>query len=334
MKRFEILAPKTVDQAVSQLKKYGPRSNVIAGGTDLLSMMKDRLEGPGLPIPEVLIDIQGLSGLNSIKYESGRGLRIGALTTLSRIEAHPAIREKFGILAQATAEVASPQLRNVGTIGGNMCQRPRCWYFRNRSFNCYKKGGDSCFGVTGDNRYYHAILEGGPCYMVHPSDMAPPLIALGARVKIVGPRGPRVLPIEELFIKSSRDILKENVLKPDELLTEVHIPDVPPNTEGCYLKSRIRRSWDFALAGVAVVTTLKDGVCEDCKIALGGVAPIPLRVVKAEETLKGKKIDEGLALQAAHTAVMGARALSMNAYKVDMARALAKRAILATSLRG
>jgi xanthine dehydrogenase YagS FAD-binding subunit len=164
--------------------------------------------------------------------------------------------------------------------------------------------------------------------MVHPSDMAPPLITLGARVKIVGPKGSKILPIEKFFIKPGQDILKENVLKPDEILMEIHIPDAPPNTEGYYLKSRIRRAWDFALTGAAVVITSNDGICKDCKIALSGVAPIPLRAPKAEETLRGKKIDESLALQAAHTALMGARALSMNAYKVDMAKALTKRAIL------
>lgn len=321
MKNFEYMEALNVTQTISLLTKYGEKAKLIAGGTDLLGIMKEQIEGP-----EVLINIMTIPNMDYIK-EDPAGLRIGVLTSLNQIESHQLIREKYSPLAQAVGEVGSPQLRNMGTIGGNLCQRPRCWYFRARFFNCYKKGGEICFATSGENKY-HCILGGELCYMVHPSDSAPALIALEAKAKIANSKEEKIVPLENFFIGPGKDVSRENILATEEILTEIQIPKPEPNTKGVYLKDRERKSWDFALVSTAVVITTKNDICKKVRIVLGGVAPTPLRVPLAEEILIGKRVDENIATQAAQMAVSGARPLAKNAYKVTLCQALVKRAIL------
>ncbi|MBI4334651.1 MAG: xanthine dehydrogenase family protein subunit M [Chloroflexi bacterium] len=322
MKNFRYQKASTVKEALAQLKAAGGAAKLMAGGTDLLGEMKD-----GIARPERVIHLR-IPQLNHIQADS-KGLRIGALTPLSQVAAHPQIKEGYTALAQAAEEMGSPQLRHIGTLGGNLCQRPRCWYYRGE-FPCLKKGGESCYAVAGQNKY-HAILGGGPCFMVHPSDTAPALIALGASVKIASPRGERVVPLEQFFISPRQDGSREHILQPDELLAEVQLPPPPEGSRSLYLKARERRCWDFALASVALVQTVKGGACQGARVVLGGVAPIPYRALKAEGVLKGKRIDEALATQAGQLAVFGARPLSQNSYKEELTRTLVRRAVLATT---
>lgn len=322
MKNFRYQKAATVKEALAQLKAAGGAVKLMAGGTDLLGEMKD-----GIARPDRVIHLR-IPQLSSIQADS-KGLRIGALTPLNQIAAHPHIRERYAALAQAAEEVGSPQLRHIGTLGGNLCQRPRCWYYRGE-LPCLKKGGETCYAVTGQNKY-HAILNGGPCFIVHPSDTAPALMALGANLKIASPRGERVVPLEGFYLAPRKDIRREHILQPDELLTEVQIPSPPEGSRSLYLKARERRCWDFALASVALVQTMKGGECQGARVVLGGVSPLPYRSLKAEGALKGKRIDEALAAHAGQLAVFGARPLSQNSYKVELTQTLVRRAVLATA---
>jgi xanthine dehydrogenase YagS FAD-binding subunit len=222
----------------------------------------------------------------------------------------------------AASQVASPQIRNMGTLGGNINQRPRCWYYRSESYNCYKKGGDFCFAVTGENQY-HAVLGGELCYIVHPSDTAPALVALNATARIVSDAGERSVPFEEYFTGPRIDVKRENVLGPTDVLAEILIPEPAAGAKGVYLKVRERSVWDFATVSVAVQVS-----SGDARIVLGGVAPTPLRVPAAENVIKGKPIDDALAKQAADQAFIGARPLTNNAYKVDMGKEIVRRALM------
>jgi xanthine dehydrogenase YagS FAD-binding subunit len=323
---LEHLQAQNVDDVVQWLSEYGTRAKLIAGGTDLLGLMKDRITGSQMPIPEILIDIKKIPNLNEIRYEEGKGLTIGAAATLTSIETSKIVLDKYPILAQAAAQVATNQIRNVGTIGGNLCQRPWCWYFRLPSFDCYKKGGPSCPAITGNNTYYFSILRPGICVMAHPSDTAPVLVALGASAKIVGNSGTRTVPVENFF-NGPREVF-ETVLQAGEFLVEVLIPEPHRDTYGVYLKERPRQTWDFALASVAILTQINNRVCRDARIILGGVAPYPYRASEAEELLRGNGIEGEAAVRASEAAVSGARPLRMNRYKVPLTRALVRRAIL------
>ncbi|MBI3078793.1 MAG: FAD binding domain-containing protein, partial [Deltaproteobacteria bacterium] len=263
MKSFELHNAKSVREASSLLSKYKEKAALIAGGGDLLYMMKDQTSGPKLQPPDLLVNLQTVPGLKYIRQAADGGLQIGAMTTILEIEESQVVREKFPVLAQAASQIASPQLRNMTTLGGNLCQRPRCWYFRSPLFPCIKKGGNTCFAAIGENRDYHSVLEGGPCFVAHPSDMAPALMAMNARVKISGPKGQKIVPLEKFFIAPRVTALKENVLEPGELITEVQVPAAPANAKGVFMKKRIRGSWDFALASVAAMITLKDGMVQD-----------------------------------------------------------------------
>jgi xanthine dehydrogenase YagS FAD-binding subunit len=216
----------------------------------------------------------------------------------------------------------------MGTIGGNLNQRPRCWYYRSESYNCYKKGGDFCFAVTGENQY-HAVLGGELCYIVHPSDTAPALIALNASARIVGDGAEKTVPFEQYFTGPRVDVTRENILGPTDILAEIIIPEPAAGSKGVYQKIRERSVWDFATVSVAVQLTAAGGTVQDARIVLGGVAPTPLRVPRAEDALKGKALDDAAARQAADAAFLGARPMTNNAYKVDMGRELVRRALLA-----
>ncbi len=322
MRAFEYVKPTTVAEAVRELGRSWVDAKILAGGIDLLGELKE-----GIIAPQRIVNIKGISGLRYIRFSEKEGLRLGALATLEEIETHQVIRQRYTALAEAAHSVGTPQIRNVGTIGGNLCQRPRCWYYRDEHTRCLKKGGPMCFAYNGENKY-HAILGGGPCYIVHPSDCAPALIAFRASVTIVSPRGQRTVPLEEFFVLPSRRLDHETILEPDEIVTEIQVPTPPLNTRSTYLKFKERDSHDFAIVGAAVVIRLKGKVCEDVRIVLSGVAPIPWRSPEAEAVLKGKAITPELAEQAGKAAVAKAQPLAQNAYKVPLTQAIVKQAIL------
>jgi len=322
MRAFEYVKPTTVAEAVRELGRSWADAKILAGGIDLLGELKE-----GIIAPQRIVNIKGISGLRYIRFSEKEGLRLGALATLEEIETHQVIRQRYTALAEAAHSVGTPQIRNVGTIGGNLCQRPRCWYYRDEHTKCLKKGGPICFAYNGENKY-HAIIGGGPCYIVHPSDCAPALIAFRASVTIVSPRGQRTVPLEEFFILPSRRLDHETILEPDEIVTEIQVPTPTPNTCSTYLKFKERDSHDFAIVGAAVMMRLKGKVCEDVRIVLSGVAPIPWRSPEAEAVLKGKAITPELAEQAGKAAVAKAQPLAQNAYKVPLTQATVKQAVL------
>jgi xanthine dehydrogenase YagS FAD-binding subunit len=328
MQRFDLIDARSLQEASALLKKNGSKAAPLAGGGDLLYLMKDYVEGPKLKIPSVLVNLESIPGIDKIKHENGKGLVMGVMVKVADIEADKTIKEKYPVVSQAAAEVASPQLRNMGTLGGNLCQKPRCWYYRHQDIVCLKKGGEQCWAVKGDNRYYHAILEGGPCHIVSPSDMAPALIAVGATIHLLGGKAPRSMPLEKFYVTTKDNLYQENVLAPGELVAEVRVPEPKPGTKSAFHKARIRGSWDFALASAAVSLRAENGVVRECRICLGGVSPRPYRSEAAEKALIGKKADEATVKAAAEAALADADPMSMNAYKVDLAKAVLKRAIM------
>ena len=326
---FQHVDAKSVKEAVSCLHSNGEKAKVIAGGTDLLALMKDRVEGPRLKIPEVLVNIKAIPEISRVSYEPGAGLRVGSAVLLVQMETSEVVKKEFPILAQAAGQVGTTQLRNMGTIGGNICQRPRCMYFRHPHFPCYKKGGTQCYAAAGEHRHYHSILKNGRCVMACPSDTAPALVALQAKAVIYGHAGERVVSIRDLF--QAAGPFTETALQADEFLTEIQVPDQSGSRQ-VFLKHRIRHSTDFALASAAVVVRMAGDVCADIRIVLGGIAPFPYEAAKAEEVLKGKKLSETLISQAAEASVEGARPLPMNGYKIDLTRVLVRRVL--TSIQG
>jgi xanthine dehydrogenase YagS FAD-binding subunit len=322
MKSFEHINARTVDEAIEALGGEKGRAALIAGGTDLLGILKDRIL-PGYP--EVIINIKTISDLAYIKADS-RCLKIGALTKLADIAESPRILSAYPGLAQAALSVATPEIRNMGTLGGNLCQQVRCWYYRyphqlGGRIVCRRKGGRTCPALKGDNRY-HAVMGGKACYAVCPSDLAVMLSALEAKLKIAGPEGERSIGAGEFFRPLG------NALKPRELLTEVEIPKPPRQSRQTYLKYTLRKPVDFAVVSVASVVTVKKKVCVEASIVLGGIAPGPVRAAKAEAAIRGLAITSATADKAAAAAVEGARPLGKNGYKIEIAQALVKRAIL------
>jgi xanthine dehydrogenase YagS FAD-binding subunit len=322
---FEHVDARDKKEVTSLLQKYGRRARVIAGATDLLGLVKEKVEGPELKIPEVLVNIKKIPEIAGITYDEGTELRIGAGVTLSRLAASDLIRQKFTILSQAALEVGTTQLRNMGTLGGNLCQRPRCLYFRHPHFLCFKKGGSKCYAVTGEHRFYHSILKHGKCVAAHPSDLAPALIALKAEVMIMSPTGERKVPLQQFFLGPNH--YTESILNTHEFLTEICVPNQNEKTRQVFLKERVRHSADFALSSVAAVARVSGGICKNIRIVLGGVAPFPYVASTAAEDIRGKKLDEGLIAQVAEASVEGAKPLSMNGYKIDLTKALVRRAL-------
>jgi xanthine dehydrogenase YagS FAD-binding subunit len=322
MKSFKHIDAKTVNGACRLLEKYKGKAKLIAGGTDLLGILKDRI----LPdYPEGLINLKTIHGLDYIK-EDKKALRIGALTTLAGIAHTPVVKEKYKVLADAAHAVAAPQIRNMATIAGSLCQEVRCWYYRyphhiGGRLLCLRKGRGTCLAVPGDNRY-HAILGGKRCFAVCPSDTAIALTALDAKVKITGSEKNRIVPIKDFFTTIG------NVLEPGEIVTEIQVPKPLDGARQTFLKLTLREPIDFAIVSVAAVMVLEDGICKDSRIALGAVAPTPVRATKAEEAIKGKPIDAKRAEEAAEAAVAGAKPLSMNAYKIEETKILVRRALL------
>ena len=326
MKSFELYEPRTVKEAVDTLSKAGPKAKILAGGSDLVAgVMKDWVEGPGMPLPDALVDVTAIPQLRGIKADQN-GVTIGANMTLTEVIESKELNERLPMLVNAAHSVASPLIRNFATLGGNINQRPRCWFLRGPDFHCYKKGGDTCFSVTGDNRF-HAIIGGELCYIVHPSDTATALLALNAQAKIAGPDGERTVAFDNYFIGPRENVLRENVLKPDELMVEVFIPTPAAGTKQTWMKLKNRDVYDFALVSVAAAFTTENDNWKDGRIVLGGVAPVPYRATGMENQLKGKHIKNSIK-QAAATIRTVARPMSMNAYKVDIAQNMVERTIL------
>jgi len=329
MKAFEWASPTTINEAVQLLKSAPLTSDIdeaarpIAGGQDLLTTMKDYTTRPSR-----VVNLKGIRGLDRIQGNARTGLIIGALVTLSQLEENPVVRASFPGLAEAAHSVATPQIRNLGTVGGNLCQRPRCWYFRLEEVICLKKGGSECYAASGENKY-NAILGGGPSYIVHPSDLAPMLVALGASVSVVGGEGKRVIPLDKFFtLPSDGNIRRENVLKNDEIITQVHVPASPVAARSTYLKFRERESMDFAMASVAAAVQLRaNKSIAQARVVLGGVAPIPWRAPQAEQFLIGKTLSADVLAEAGRLALQGAQPLEKNAYKVPLTQTLVRRAL-------
>ncbi|HEY3063889.1 MAG TPA: xanthine dehydrogenase family protein subunit M [Chloroflexota bacterium] len=327
MKSFELYEPTTVSEAVGLLDKFGATGKALGGGSDLITgVMKDWVSGKGMPIPAQIVDLTTIKDLNTIKIGSD-GAHIGATATLTDIIESSDLQKAYPLLVQAASSVASPLIRNFGTLGGNINQRPRCWFFRGENFACYKKGGDFCYAVTGDNRY-HAIIGGELCYIVHPSDTATALLALNAQAKIASPSGERMVPFDSYFIGPREDVLRENILKPNEVMTEVFIPTPAAGTKMAWTKLKDRQVYDFALTAVAVAFTADGANWGDGRVALGGVSPVPYRAKVVEDALKGKEIKGNVQAAAAQIRTV-ARPMSLNAYKVDIAQGLIERTVLA-----
>ncbi|HVQ39654.1 MAG TPA: xanthine dehydrogenase family protein subunit M [Pyrinomonadaceae bacterium] len=330
MKAFEWASPTTINQAVQLLKSAPATSDIdedarpMAGGQDLLTTMKDYTTRPSR-----LVNLKGIRGLDRITGTAKTGLTIGALVTLAQLENNNVVHTSFPGLAEAAHSIATPQIRNLGTVGGNLCQRPRCWYFRLEEVICLKKGGSECYAATGENKY-NAILGGGPSYIVHPSDLAPMLVALGASVTVVGAAGKHVVPLDKFFtLPDSGNIRRENVLKKDEIITEIHVPASHVAARSAYVKFKERESMDFAMASAAAALQLGAGkTILQARIVLGGVAPIPWRAVKAEAFLVGKTLTTEVLAEAGKLALDGAAPLEKNAYKVPLTQTMVRRALI------
>lgn len=318
MINFEHVTARSEAEALDLLGPNGAGS-LIAGGTDLLVLMKE-----GLAQPHRLVDIKGLDALRGIATE-GKGLRLGALTTLAEIEESDQLRERYTVLAEAASLAASPQLRNQATLGGNLLQRPRCWYFRG-DYNCWLRGGDICYAVQGEN-HHHAVLGSRPCIAVQPSDLAPALVALDASLRLRDSQGERELPAEEFFRNPTDDRRIEHDLGQGELITAIILPPQPEGARSTYLKAMEREAWAYALVSVAARLVVREGVVQDARVVLGGVATTPWRSQSAEETLLGQEASEESFEQAAAAAVEGAHPYDDNGYKVTLARNLVRRAL-------
>ena len=323
MKRFSNANAQTLGGAVElarAARRAGVRAVYAGGGSDLLGMVKERITEP-----DVVVSLRTVAGQDEVEATDD-GIRIGGLITLDALSRDALIHARFTVLAEAAGTVATPQIRNVGTLAGNLSQRPWCWYYRN-GFDCYKAGGNQCFTATGENQF-HAIFGGGPSYIVHPSDTAVALVALEAAFRLVGPSGERVIPAAEFFALPSADPTRENVLREDELLAGVEIPLPATVARSAYHKVMDRESWTHAVVSAAVVMELEDDVCRRARIVLGGVAPTPWRVPAAEQMLVGARVTPALAARVGEMVVEGARPLSKNAYKVPLTSGVVERTVL------
>jgi xanthine dehydrogenase YagS FAD-binding subunit len=323
MKAFANTNARDLRHAVTlaeQTRRDGRAASFVGGGSDLLTLVKERLV-----TPDVLVRLKSVKGLDRVTT-STRGTEIGGLITLDTLSKHPVVGRDFAVLAEAAGSVATPQIRNVGTLAGNLCQRPWCWYYRN-GFPCFKNGGQTCFSVIGENQF-HAIFGGGPSYIVHPSDTAPALVALDAEFRIVGPSGDRVVKAGEFFVLPRENAARENVLGADDVLASIQIPAARPGTRGTYHKILDRDAWTHAVVSAAIVLEMDQGVCRGARVVLGGVAPIPWRLPEVERLLTGQRITPDVAAKAADAAVAGARTLEKNAYKVPLTKGVVRRTLL------
>jgi xanthine dehydrogenase YagS FAD-binding subunit len=312
MPAFQYIKVQTLEEGIKHLSSGGAR--VHAGGTDLLGCLRENVFTAAKAV-----SINNIKELKGISQRKG-GLRIGALTTITEVAENPMVKRLYPGLARAASEVGSPQLRNQGTIGGNICQKPRCWYYRS-DFLCTRKGGDTCFAFAGENQS-HCIFGGVACYIVHPSDTASALSAFQATVRIAGPKGLRSVPVDQFFVLPATDPRRETILEPEEIVTEISIPAPLPGLRSSYRKVRARRSWDFALAGVAMALRFDSSRISEAHVYLSGAAPVPWRSKEVEQEIMGKQLDGETISRAGEAAVKNAEPLAKNGYKVPLFRAV------------
>lgn len=325
MRAFDYARAASLDEAIGLLGNGDGEIRPLAGGTDLLTLIKADVAAPAR-----LIDIKRVPELASGIAESGGGVTIGALTLLSEIETSALVGERYPALAEAAALAATPQLRNMATIGGNLLQRPRCWYFRSPHFHCWLKGGDECQAREGENQQ-HAIFDLSPCVATHPSDMAAALLALDASVRLRGVAGERTVPLGEFFAPPTDERRTETTLGDGEIMTAIELPAGGQESRSTYLKAMDRKVWAFALVGVAASLRVDGGRIAEARLVLGGVAPVPLRAEAAERVLVGGAPDEATFTRAADAALAGATPLERNGYKVPLARGLIVQALRAVA---
>lgn len=295
-----------------------------AGGVDLMDLLKERLIAPGR-----LVNLRAIEGLDGVEEHEG-GLRIGSLVTLARLAEDDEVRLRYRALAEAVAHAATPQIRNAATLGGNLLQRPRCWYFRSEHFDCRKKGGPRCFAQRGENAY-HAIFDNDICAAVHPSAAAVALVALDATIEIAGPEGRRSEPLASIFVTPEADVTREHRLGRQDVITAILLPKPSEGTSSAYLKLGEKESFDWPLAEVAVMLDRKDDRVTRAAVVLGAAAPVPRRAEAAEKALIGKVVDEGVAAAAARAALVGTSPLEHNGYKLPIFEAIIRRTILAAA---
>lgn len=285
---LEYEEPTDIEEAVDLLRKYRSDAKIIAGGTELLNILKDRISGPAQPLPRVLINIKKIAELKGVYINSDGWLHIGSTTTLLDIEESGVIRQIAPILTEAARSVATKQIRALATVGGNLCQRPWCWYFRHPHFNCYKKGGKLCYAVSGNHLHHFSIMNLGVCIAGHPSDLAPALMALDAVVEIANHNGRKEIPLDQFYL-DGRSVY-DTVLSHEDLIVSIQVPTNMRRRGMAFAKARIRGTWDFSLASAAVVLEFEKGRYHKARIAVGGIAPYPFRLYTAEKSLEGKSI--------------------------------------------
>lgn len=321
MKGFAYVNPTNEKDAVAALKSGGV-ALPLAGGMDLLARMKDYIQQP-----DRIVNVKNALEANVTRTPDG-GVKIGAAMKIIDLLEHQDIARMYPAVVAAAGEIGTPQIRNAGTVGGNINQRPRCWYFRNEEFVCFKKGGDRCFAPTGENQYHAIFGNNGPSHIVHPSNLAVPFVAYGARFRVIGSNGEREVPAADYFtLPTPQNVQKENVLADDELLTHVILP-APGNLKAGFYEVRFKESHDWPLAFATVVLAMNGNTIASARVVLGAVAPVPWRSEDAERVLVGKPLNETTAAEAGEAAVRGAQPLSRNGYKVQIAKTAVKRAIL------
>jgi len=308
----------TVPEATVKKKK----AHVVkAAGTDLLDLIKE-----GVVAPDQVIDLSRIPGLDQLTYSTNDGLEIGPMVTLAQLAESKEVKAHYPALYESAAHAATPQIRNMATMGGNLMQRPRCWYFRSKAHHCRKKGGTTCFAQIGQNQF-HGIFNTNVCPCVHPSSLATALVAYEGSVELTGPEGKRVVPLEEFFTASEVEVTCENVAGSQEIITNIILPAVGKETKAFYIKQGQRESYDWSMGDVAVVLKMNGNRCDDARVVFGAASSIPLRRKKAEEVIKGKRINEKLIESAAEASVEGATPLAQNAYKVPLFKVLVRRTI-------
>lgn len=316
---FAYARPRTLDEATRILRET--RGVIHSGGTDLLGCVRD-----GVTTAGTVVSLGAIPELRGLTTRDG-ALVIGVMTTVTELAESEIVRTRFPGLAMAAREVASPQLRNQGTVGGNLCQKPRCWYYRG-DFHCLRKGGETCFAFDGESQY-HCIFGGDMCYIVHPSDIAPMLVALGAAVRIAGPAGVRTVAIEEFFVAPSVDPTRETVLEAGEIVIQVVVPEPGAGVRSRYRKVRTRAAWDFAVAGIALAVKLEAGRVAGARVVLAGAAPVPWRSQAAEQALVGMELSESTLEMASAAVTEGAEPLRHNGYKIPLFQGLLREELAA-----
>ncbi|MEE2778506.1 MAG: xanthine dehydrogenase family protein subunit M [Acidobacteriota bacterium] len=318
---FELFQPQGLDDAVTLLERYGEDAWPLAGGLDSFDWFKDRVKRP-----RAVIDLGAIEALHGVR-STGDGLEIGALTPLSEVADNAEIRDKYGILAQAAGLVATPQIRNQGTLGGNLCQDTRCWYYRG-GWPCYRAGGNICYADTPESmNREHCVFGASRCVAVNPSDTAPALLALDAEMVLQGPGGQRTVAAEDFFIGPAVDITRMTVLRPGELLAAIRLPASWAGASFYFEKVRDRQSWDFALVSVATTMKIEGGSVSDIRLVANSVAPYPMRLREAESQVRGSAVTEAVAQAAGDVAVVDAKPLHQNGFKVPLMRNLVRRAL-------